>query len=68
MKTISVKIDDYILDLLNEESKEKKVTRMEIIRAAVINFLLHRGDDADVNYINRHRHNKKIPIEKLFSA
>ena len=64
MKAISVKFDDYILDLLNFESKEKKVTRMEIIRSAVIHYLLHRDDAEDVAYIAAHKGDRLLTFEE----
>lgn len=51
MRSISVKLDNYVLDLLDNEAKDKKITRMELIRSAVINFLVNRGDAADLAYI-----------------
>ena len=66
MKTISVKFDDYVLDLLNKEAKEKKLTRMEIIRSAVLNFLLNRGDAGDLAYIQSHRKDKLLSFNEAF--
>ncbi len=67
MKALSVKFDDYILDLLNRESKEKKLTRMEIIRSAVIHYLLHRDDAEDVAYIDAHRNDHLLTFNETFS-
>lgn len=66
MKSISVKFDDYVLDLLNQEAKEKKLTRMEIIRSAVLNFLLNRDDAGDLAYIQGHRKDKLLSFEETF--
>lgn len=66
MKTISVKFDDFVLDLLNKEAKEQKLTRMEIIRSAVLNFLLNRNDAADLAYIQSHRQDKLLSFEETF--
>ncbi len=68
MKTISVKFDNYILSLINEEAKDKKVTRMEIIRAAVINYLLNRGDADDLRYIESHRNDELYSFEQTFKG
>ena len=48
MKTVSVKLDDYVLSLLNSEAKKRKVTRMEIIRSSIIKFLLSTSDAEDL--------------------
>ena len=66
MKTISVKFDDYILALLNQEAREKKLTRMEIIRAAVLDFLLNRDDAADIAYIQERKKDKLLSFEETF--
>lgn len=66
MKTISVKLDDYLLDVLSQESKERKTTRMELIRTAIIDFLLHRDDAEDVAYIEKHRSDKLVSFDKTF--
>jgi metal-responsive CopG/Arc/MetJ family transcriptional regulator len=67
MKALSVKFDNYVLDLLNFESKEKKVTRMEIIRSAVIHYLLHRDDAEDMAYMNAHKSDRLLTFDKTFS-
>ncbi len=66
MKTIAVKFDDYVLELLNKEAKEKKMTRMELIRSAVINFLLHGDDAADLAYIQSHKNDKLLSLDDTF--
>ena len=67
MRSISVKLDNYVLDLLDNEAKDKKITRMELIRSAVINFLVNRGDAADLAYIQAHKNDKLISFDQVFS-
>lgn len=66
MKTISVKFDDFVLNLINKEAKEKKLTRMEIIRSAVISFLLNRDDATDLAYIQSHKNDKLLTFDEVF--
>lgn len=66
MKTIAVKLDDYVLGLLTDEAKEKKVTRMELIRSAIVNFLVNRGDAGDLNYIQEHKKDKHLSFKETF--
>lgn len=66
MKTISVKLDDYLLEVLTKESKERKTTRMELIRTAIMDFLLHRDDPGDLAYIAQHRKDKLLSFEETF--
>ncbi len=67
MKTIAVKLDDFVLDMHTQESKEKKITRMELIRSAIINFLVNRGDPADLRYVEAHKKDKLISFRDAFS-
>lgn len=66
MKTLSIKLDDFLVSLLNKEAKEKKMTRMEVIRSALVNFLLSRDDAADLAYIRSHKKDKLIGFEDVF--
>ena len=66
MKTISVKLDDYLLDVLNHESKQRKTTRMELIRSSIMNFLLHGDDAEDLSYIEKHKKDKLYSFEETF--
>ncbi len=66
MKTIAVKLDNYVLDLLNQEAREKKMTRMELIRSAVLNFLVNRGDAEDLAYIQNHKKDKLLGFKEVF--
>lgn len=67
MKTISVKFDDYVLDLLNKEAEERKTTRMELIRSAIIDFLLNRDDAEDLAYVQRHSRDRLLSFGEIFS-
>ena len=66
MKTISLKLDDFLLELLNKEAKDNKTTRMELIRSAIVNFLINKGDAEDLAYIRSHKKDKLLSFEKTF--
>lgn len=70
MKTIALKIDDYVLALLNKEAKYKKTTRMEIIRSAIVNFFVNKKkydeDAEDLEYIRKHKNDKLLTFEETF--
>lgn len=67
MKTIAVKLDDFVLDMLTHEAKEKRVTRMELIRSAIVNFLVNRGDAGDLGYIRAHKRDKRLSFDETFA-
>ena len=66
MKTISVKLDDFLLDVLNQESKQRRTTRMELIRSAIMSFLLRGNDAEDLAYMERHRGDKLLSFGETF--
>lgn len=68
MKTIALKLDDYLLNTLNKKAKQKKITRMEVIRSAIINFLIHRNDDdaADLALMKKRENDKILPFNEVF--
>ena len=68
MKAITVKLDDYLLEVLTRESKQRKTTRMELIRTAIIDFLLQRDDAGDLTYIENHRRDKLLSFEETFRS
>lgn len=68
MKTIAVKLDDYLLEVITQESRERKTTRMELIRTAIIDFLLHRDDAAELVYIKQHRKDRLRSFAETFGA
>lgn len=66
MKTISVKLDDYMLQLLNQQARASKTTRMEVIRAAILNYFLNRDDASDLVYIRKHKQDKLLVFDEVF--
>lgn len=67
MKTLSIKLDDYVVDLITREAKNQKTTRMELIRAAILHFLLNKDDAADLAYIKAHRRDKLLKFDDVFA-
>lgn len=67
MKTLSIKLDDYVVQLLNKEAKARKSTRMELIRSSILDFLLNKDDVADLAYIEEHRGDELISFDQTFS-
>jgi len=41
------------LDLITKEAHVKKTTRMELIRSALVNFLVHGDDASDISSSSR---------------
>lgn len=66
MKTISLKLDNYMLELLNQNAKKSKTTRMEVIRAAILNYFLNQDDAADLAYIQQHKNDRLLSFDEVF--
>lgn len=48
MKLLSLRIDNYLLDLVNKEAQKKGSTKVEIIRAALMNYFINKEDIQDI--------------------
>lgn len=66
MKVISLKLDNYMLQLLNQCAKQSKTTRMEVIRAAILNYFLNREDAADLAYIQQRKKDRLLEFDEIF--
>ncbi|GEM_PF-4520273 len=51
MKPLPLKIDNYLLERIDEEARAKRVTKSEIVRSALMHYLIHREDIADAQAI-----------------
>lgn len=67
MKTIALKLDNFLLDLVTKEAQIKKTTRMELIRSALVSFLVHGDDASDLEYIKQHKKDRLLSFEETFS-
>ncbi len=51
MKPLPLKIDDYLLERITEEARLKGLTKAEVVRSALVHYLINREDIADVTAI-----------------
>lgn len=65
MKPLPLKIDDYLLDRIGEEARAKGITRAEVVRSALINYLLHKEDMEEAQLIRSRLHEPDIPESKV---
>ena len=66
MKSLSIKIDDQLLALIDSKARELETTRMEVIRSALVNFLVNYEDIQDNIYIESRKDEPEVPVEDLF--
>jgi predicted transcriptional regulator len=43
MKLLSLRLDDFLVELIEREAKKKRSTKVEIIRAALMNLTVQRS-------------------------
>ena len=47
MKPLPLKIDDYLLERITEEARNKGITKAEVVRSALVHYLIQREDAED---------------------
>lgn len=65
MKPLPFKIDDYLFERISEEARSKQVTKAEIVRSALVHYLIHREDLADAQAIRERLDEPDIPARRV---
>ncbi len=65
MKPLPLKIDDYLLERITDEARSKGVTKAEIVRSALVHYLIHREDIADAAAIRERLEEADIPASRV---
>ena len=68
MKALSLRLENYLMQLIEKEAKRNGTTKVEIIKTALMNFFFNREDMIDLRLIESRQHEKDIPIEKVFRS
>ena len=66
MKQLSLRIDDCLIDLVEQEARKKQSTKVEVIRAAIINYFINREDIQDLQLAESRLHEPDLAFEKHF--
>ena len=66
MKSLSMRLDDYLIDLIESEAGYRNLTKVEVIRAAIINYFIHREDIQDIALAESRLGEKDLPFEEAF--
>jgi metal-responsive CopG/Arc/MetJ family transcriptional regulator len=61
MKPLPLKIDDFLIEKIEEEARRKKQTKAEVVRTALIYYLLDRQDLLDAELIKSRLNEPDIP-------
>ena len=67
MKTISIGFEDSLLKEINKKSKLLKMTRAELIRNAIMEFIFHFDEVLDAKMLAQavEKDEEKRPLEKI---
>lgn len=65
MKPLPLKIDDYLLECIAEAARSKHVTKAEIVRSALVHYLIHRHDVEDAMAIQERLAEPDIPASRV---
>ncbi len=66
MKLLSVRLDHFLLRLIDQEARRNKSTKVEIIRAAIMSYFLNKKDIQDLQLAESRLAEKDLPFEKHF--
>lgn len=66
MKLLSVRLDDFLLRLIDHEARRNRSTKVEIIRAAIMKYFLSKKDLQDIQLAAARRKERDLPIEGHF--
>lgn len=66
MKLLSLRLDNFLLRLIAREARLNKSTRVEIIRAAIMNYFLNKKDIQDIQLAESRLAEKDLPFDEHF--
>ncbi len=65
MKPLPLKVDNYVFERITEEAKAKGVTKAEVVRSALVHYLLNKEDIADIVSIKERLSEPDVPAHKV---
>jgi len=51
MKPLPLKIDNYLLERIDKEARQKGITKAEVVRSALVHYLTYSEDQEDAALI-----------------
>ena len=61
MKPLPLKIDNYLLERIQDEARQNGITRAEVVRTALVHYLTYREDLEDATLIRNRLEEPSIP-------
>lgn len=66
MKLLSLRLDDFLVELIEREAKRKRSTKVEIIRAALMNYFMNLKDTQDIALAESRLDEDDLPFDEAF--
>ena len=66
MKLLSLRLDDFLVELIEREAKKKRSTKVEIIRAALMNYFMNLKDTQDIALAESRLDEDDLPFYEAF--
>jgi predicted transcriptional regulator len=66
MKLLSLRLDDFLVELIEREAKKKRSTKVEIIRAALMNYFMNLKDTQDIALAESRLDEDDLPFDEAF--
>ncbi|HLD46079.1 MAG TPA: hypothetical protein VJC18_11655 [bacterium] len=66
MKLLSIRIDDFLLNTIQQEARNQKSTLVEVIRAALMNYFINKKDIQDVQLAESRLNEDDLPFSENF--
>ena len=66
MKLLSLRLDDFLVELIEREAKKRRSTKVEIIRAALMNYFMNLKDTQDIAIAESRLDEEDLPFDEAF--
>jgi hypothetical protein len=66
MKPLSLRLDDFLVELIEREAATRGSTKVEIIRAALMNYFMQLKDVKDIELAESRLDEEDLPLDEVF--
>ena len=66
MKSLSLRLDDFLVELIEREAKKSRSTKVEIVRAALMSYFMNLRDTQDIALAESRLGEEDLPFEEAF--
>lgn len=66
MKPLSLRLDDFLVELIEREARKRRSTKVEIIRTALMNYFMKLKDTQDIALAESRLAEEDLPFDEEF--